>query len=114
MNFRGRMCETKIIFVCILSHNVVLHSGCSFSLRCNPLFEIWIYKSLSIRENLTSCKKKKTLTSWVQHDKTLQETIAYPDKRKSLLVIQIQGTLGNKLNGLKPLVARRALRFRRS
>ena len=46
--------------------------------------------------------------------KTLQETIAYPDKRKSLLVIQIQETLGNKLNGLKPLVARRALRFRRS
>ena len=38
-------------------------------------------------------KKKKTLTSWAQHDKTLQETIAFPDKlRKSLLIIQIQGT----------------------
>ena len=45
--------------------------------------------------------------SWVLHDKTLQETIAYPDKRKSLLVIQIQETLGNKLNGLKPLYSRK-------
>ena len=38
--------------------------------------------------------------SWVLHDKTLQETIAYPDKRKSLLVIQIQETLWRKLNNL--------------
>ena len=45
--------------------------------------------------------------SWVLHDKTLQETIAYPDKRKSLLVIQIQEALGNKLNGLKPLYSRK-------
>ena len=28
----------------------------------------------------------------MQQDKTLQETIAFPDKRKSLLVIQIQET----------------------
>ena len=38
-------------------------------------------------------QKKKKLKSWAQHDKTLQETIAFPDKRKSLLVIQIQETL---------------------
>ena len=61
-NELNRMCvwNQKLFFVCILSHNVVLHSGCSFSLRCNPLFEIWMYKSLSIRENLTSCKKNNT------------------------------------------------------
>ena len=51
-----------------------------------------------MRENLTSRKKKqtnqkkKTLTSLAPNDKTLQETIAFPDKRKSLLVIQIQET----------------------
>ena len=37
--------------------------------------------------------QKKKNTSWAQHDKTLQETIAFRDKRKSLLVIQIQETL---------------------
>ena len=31
--------------------------------------------------------------TWAQHDKTLQETMAFPDKRKLLLVIQIQETL---------------------
>ena len=30
--------------------------------------------------------------SWAKHEKTLQETIAFPDKRKSL-VIPIQQTL---------------------
>ena len=38
-------------------------------------------------------QKKKTLTTWAQHDKTLQETIAFLDKRKSLLVFQMQETL---------------------
>ena len=38
-------------------------------------------------------KKKKKLKSWAQRDKMLQETIAFLDKRKSLLVIQIQETL---------------------
>ena len=38
-------------------------------------------------------KKKKKLKSWAQRDKMLQETIASLDKRKSLLVIQIQETL---------------------
>ena len=38
-------------------------------------------------------QKKKKLKSWAQRDKMLQETIASLDKRKSLLVIQIQETL---------------------
>ena len=50
-------------------------------------------------------KNKKNLTIWAQHDKTLQETIAFPDKRKSLLVIQIY--IGDafeiKLDDLKPI-----------
>ena len=58
--------------------------------------------------NRTVCKspsiqhpwKKKTLTSWAQHD-TLEETIAFDNKRKSLLVIQI------KLKDLKPLFSRK-------
>ena len=65
-----------------LSHNAVLYSWRSFS--------FFICNSLSERI-LTSCKK--TLTTWAQRDKTLQETIAFPDNRKSLLVIQIQETL---------------------
>ena len=50
---------------------------------------------ITIRENLTSRKKKKKNTNELaaQHDKTLQETIAFPDKRKLLLVIQIQETI---------------------
>ena len=53
-------------------------------------------------------QKKKTRTSWAQHDKTLEETIAFPNKRKSLLVIQLDpgATLENKLNDLKPLYTR--------
>ena len=48
--------------------------------------------------------------SWAQHDKTLQETIAFADKRKLLLVIiQIQEALWRKLNKLKPLISRRGL-----
>ena len=38
-------------------------------------------------------QKKKKLKSWAKRDKMLQETIASLDKRKSLLVIQIQETL---------------------
>ena len=38
-------------------------------------------------------QQQKTPKSWAQYDKTLQETIAFPDERKSLLVIQIPETL---------------------
>ena len=38
---------------------------------------------------------------WAQRVKTLQETITLADKRKSLLVIQIQEALWRKLNNLK-------------
>ena len=58
--------------------------------------------------NRTVCKSpsiqhpwKKTLTSWAQQD-SLEETIAFENKRKSLLVIQI------KLKDLKPLFSRKA------
>ena len=47
-------------------------------------------------------KKKQTPTSWAQHD-TLQDTIAFANKRKSLLVIQLE----NKLYDLKPLFSRK-------
>ena len=53
---------------------------------------------MTIWENSTSVSLKKTPTSWAQHD-TLQETIAFANKRKSLLVIQLK----NKLSDLKPL-----------
>ena len=52
--------------------------------------------------------------SWAQHDKTLQETIAFSDKRKFCLVIQIQEALWRKkLNNLKPLISRRGLHSKR-
>ena len=40
-----------------------------------------------------------------QRVKTLQETITFANKRKSLLVIQIQEALWRKLNNLKPYLA---------
>ena len=46
------------------------------------------------------------LRLWAQRVKTLQETITFADKRKSLLVIQIQETLWRKLKNLKPLFSR--------
>ena len=54
------------------SHIAVLHSWCSFSLSCNPFFEIWISLSVLL----------KTLTSWAQRDKTLQETVTFTAKKK--------------------------------
>ena len=42
-----------------------------------------------------------------QRVKTLQETITFANKRKSLLVIQIQEALWKKLNNLKPLFSRK-------
>ena len=46
-------------------------------------------REFNILQKKKTKKNKKNLTIWAQHDKTLQETIAFPDKRKSLLVIQI-------------------------
>ena len=67
------------------SQFAVLHSRCSFS--------FFLSVNHYPREFNILQKKKKTLTSWAQHDKTLKETVAFPDKRKSLLVIQIRETL---------------------
>ena len=47
--------------------------------------------------------QKTIYTSWAQRDKSLQETIAFGDKRKSLLAIQIQEALWRKLNNLNAL-----------
>ena len=55
-----------------LSRIAILHSWCSFSLSCNPFFEIWVSLSVVL----------KTLTSWAQCDKTLQETVTFMDKKK--------------------------------
>ena len=49
-----------------LSHNAAFHSWCSF------IFCFFTCKSLSERI-WHPAKKNKTLTSWAQHDKTLQE-----------------------------------------
>ena len=71
-----------------LSHNAVLHSLCTFSLRCNPFFEIRIYHFP--REFNIPPKK---LTSWAQASQNLAETIAFANKRRLLLIIQIQEAL---------------------
>ena len=64
---------------------------------------------MTIWENSTSVSLKKTPTSWAQHD-TLQETIAFANKRNSLLVIQLK----NKLSDLKPLFShKKSLTFQK-
>ena len=80
-----------------LSHSAVLHSWCSFRLRYNPFFEIWIWNHYPRQFNIP----QKKLMSWAEHDKTLQETITFTDKRLQWLqkqttfnlVIQIQEAL---------------------
>ena len=67
-------------------HSAVLPNLCSFSLSCNPFFQIWICKSLRRNKH----PAKLLLTSWAQRDRTLQKTFTFTDKRESLLVIQIQ------------------------
>ena len=74
------------------------------SMNPNDQYRLWTFVFLirlteqSVNNNLrefTFLKKKKTkqtLTSWAQHD-TLQKTIAFADKRKSLLVIHVQEAL---------------------
>ena len=62
----------------------------------NPFFEIWICKSLSVKQKL-------------------KETITFTDKRISPLAIQIQEALWRRINNLKLLFSRkgRDLRFKR-
>ena len=49
----------------------------------------------------------KTLMSWAQPDKTLQETVSFTDKRKiAYNYSDSGGTLPKKLNKLKPLFSR--------
>ena len=69
------------------------------SMNPNDQYRLWTFVFLirlteqSVNHHLREFNiPQKTLTSWPQHD-TLQETIAFADKRKSLLVIQIQEAL---------------------
>ena len=50
---------------------------------------------------------------WAQHVKRLHETITFADKRKLLLVIEIQEALWRKLNNLKApdLTATKSVKF---
>ena len=68
------------------------------SMNPNDQYRLWTFLFLirlteqSVNRHLRQFnipEKKKTLTSWAQHE-TLQETIAFENKRKSLLVIQIK------------------------
>ena len=66
------------------------------SMNRNDQYRFWTFVFLirlieqSVNHHLREFNiPKKTLTSWAQHE-TLQETIAFENKRKSLLVIQIK------------------------
>ena len=48
----------------------------------------------------------KTLTSWSQRDKTLQETVTFTDKKKIAYNYSDPGGTLEKLNNLKPLFSR--------
>ena len=93
------MREPKIYFFVILEHVDGVHV--EMSMNPNDPYSQALDICLFNLSNRTVCKSpsatiqhasKKTLTSWTQHD-TVQETIAFVDKRKSLLVIQIQVAL---------------------
>ena len=84
----------------------------------NDQYRLWTFVFLfrltkqSVNDHLREfniCISKKTPTSWAQHD-TLQETIAFANKRKSFLVIQLK----NKLSDLKPLFShKKSLTFQK-
>ena len=105
MNFRGRLC-------CILEHLDGVYV--EMSMNPNHQYRLWTSVFLirltehSVNRHLREFNTlKKTLPSGTQHD-TLQETIAFADKRKSLFGYSYPGgTLENKLNDLKPLFSRK-------
>ena len=77
-------------------------------MKSNPLipihfFVIWLCKSQSARKSILP----KTLTSWAQHDKTLQENVTFTEIKKiaSWNYSNPGGTL-EKLNKLKPSISR--------
>ena len=72
------------------SHVAILRG---FSLSCNPFFKIWISLSAML----------KTITSWGQRDKTMQESSHSRPKRKSLKIIQIQWAITGEIKQLKTL-----------
>ena len=88
------------------------------SMSPNDQYRLWTFVFLfrlteqSVNDHLREfniCISQTTPTSWAQHD-TLQETIAFANKRKSLLVIQLK----NKLSDLKPLFShKKSLTFQK-
>ena len=70
----------------------------------------WLIEEILDAQNMVSgtcffsCRglEQRHSRLWARRVKTTQETITFADKRKSLLVIQIQEALWRKLNNLKP------------
>ena len=99
--------RTLEFFVSILSHNAVLHSGCSFSLRCNPFFGC--VNHYPRKFNIPQKKKKKKNTNelgpaW----KNIAGNHRIPWQKKIAFSYSDPGdTLANKLNGLKSLYSRK-------
>ena len=76
-------------FVILISESLIFVSSRN---KYNHKF-IYLLELLCIMINYFNSRYMRDQpTSWTQHD-TLQETIAFADKRKSLLVIQIQEAL---------------------
>ena len=76
-------------------------------LKLNPLipihfFVIWLCKSQSVRKSI----QPKTLTSWTQRDKTLQENVTFTEIKK--IAWNYSNPVGTfeKLNKLKPSISR--------
>ena len=82
----------------------IFHSDvASVKLSCNPFFKIWICKSVHhyLRElNMLL----KTLTSWTQRDKTLQETATFTDKKKIACNYSDPGGISGEIELPKTLI----------
>ena len=74
----------------------------SKSPHSNPLLRDLAFL-LSIRENLSILLK--TVTSWAQRDKTLQEKVTFMDTKKIAQNYADPGGTLEKLNNLKPLIS---------
>ena len=72
--------------------------------KLQSILRDWDLK-ITIRENLFNILLK-TLTSWAQRDKTLQETVTFTDKKKIAYNYSDPGGTLEKLNNLKPLFSR--------
>ena len=88
MNFRGRVCEPKICFFVFCNTWTAFMLKYQWIWTINTSLDICIFNpsnSLQITIWENSASLKKTLPSWAPHD-TVQETIAFANKRKSLFI----------------------------